>query len=264
MSSEPCECEQGLPDWIMSYADMITILMAFFVVMYSMAGTPDKSKEEAIFKSLREQFGPMMPGWAALGRGPFAQNGAQLARLAGSGSAKLRNKNKGGADTQASRGEFPKVQVPRPLEQGATAAIVYFADGASNLTTEQEKQLQFTAEELGGKPQRIEVRGHTSRRPVAAGAPFRDNWDLAYSRCRHTMEYLVSLGIDPKRFRLSVAGENEPISGGGEIAQRGLNSRVELTLLNEVVEDAGSRAATKNEPAKDGESISRPITSGNE
>ena len=55
----------------MSYADMITILMAFFVVMYSMAGTPDEAKEEAVFRSLREQFGPMIRGWQAMGHGPY-------------------------------------------------------------------------------------------------------------------------------------------------------------------------------------------------
>ena len=64
-----CECEEGIAEWVMSYADMITILMAFFVVMYSMAGTPDEAKEEAVFRSLREQFGPMIRGWQAMGHG---------------------------------------------------------------------------------------------------------------------------------------------------------------------------------------------------
>ena len=42
-SGHKCECEEGIAEWVMSYADMITILMAFFVVMYSMAGTPDEA-----------------------------------------------------------------------------------------------------------------------------------------------------------------------------------------------------------------------------
>ena len=51
--SDKCHCEEGLPEWIMSYADMITILMAFFVVMYSMAGSKDEGKEEEVLDSLR-------------------------------------------------------------------------------------------------------------------------------------------------------------------------------------------------------------------
>ena len=42
--SKKCHCEEGLAEWVMSYADMITILMAFFVVMYSMAGATVRTR----------------------------------------------------------------------------------------------------------------------------------------------------------------------------------------------------------------------------
>jgi chemotaxis protein MotB len=240
---QKCNCpEEGLPEWIMSYADMITILMAFFVVMYSMAGTPDKSKEEAIFKSPRDQFGTMMPGWLAMGRGTLVHKDSQFLRNNGSGNSSQNNRNKGGSDKRAPQGDHSRVYTMRPGEQAASGGIVYFGDDSSELTKPQQRQLQLVAEELSGKPQKIEIRGHTSRRPLAGDAPFRDHWDLAYARCRHTMEYLESLGIDPKRFRISVAAENEPAPGGADAMNRGLNSRVEVFLLNEVVAGEGDTA----------------------
>ncbi len=101
MSADKCECEEGLPEWIMSYADMITILMAFFVVMYSMAGSPDKSKEEAIFKSLRDQFGAIVPGWMSTGRGTFIHRDSRILNRNGTGNSSQNNKNSGGADKRA-------------------------------------------------------------------------------------------------------------------------------------------------------------------
>ena len=151
MSSSKCECEEGLPEWIMSYADMITILMAFFVVMYSMAGTPDKSKEEAIFKSLRDQFGTMMPGWISMGRGTFIHKDSQILRRTGTGNSSQSNKNKGGADKRASQGDHSRVYTLRNGEQAATGGIVYFADDSSDLTKPQQRQLQIVAEEMSGR-----------------------------------------------------------------------------------------------------------------
>ena len=59
-----CHCEEGLAEWIMSYADMITILMAFFVVMYSMAGDKKENpKVEAVMGSLRNWLGPARDHW---------------------------------------------------------------------------------------------------------------------------------------------------------------------------------------------------------
>ncbi len=129
-----------------------------------------------------------------------------------------------------------RVHTLSPGEQESTGGMVYFTEGSSTLSEKQQQLLQTIAEELGGKPQKIEIRGHTSRRPPPLDAPFRDNWDLAYSRCRTVLDYLVSLGLDPKRFRLTVAGENEPVPRGREGQERGFNSRVEVFLLSEIAE----------------------------
>src|SRR5208282_4385038 len=107
MSGKCHDCEEGLPEWIMSYADMITILMAFFVVMYSMAGAPkDKKKEEAVMHALREQFGPKFPGLAALSPGVYSRTDSQWVKFSGAGGAKTPNKKTGGTDVRGPAGEL--------------------------------------------------------------------------------------------------------------------------------------------------------------
>ena len=64
------------------------------------------------------------------------------------------------------------------------------------------------ARSVGGKPQKIEIRGHTSAKPVTGA--FQDKWDLAYARSRRVMEALVAAGVAPHRCRLAVAAANEP------------------------------------------------------
>ncbi len=221
----------------MSYADMITILMAFFVVMYSMVGpTCDKTKEEAVLKSLRERFGPLWPHLASLGPGPYVPKDSPLSRLASAGGSRSTNRKAGGADQRAALGDSPRVHTLHPGQRTVTGAVLFFPEGGSDVTPEHVKQLELAKDQIAGKAQKIEIRGHTSRRPMPKGSPYRDNWDLAYARCRHTMERLVAMGIDPKRFRLSVAADNEPIAGRVDPMARSQNSRVEVSMLNEVPE----------------------------
>jgi len=237
------DCEEGIAEWVMSYADMITILMAFFVVMYSMAGAPkDKNKEEAVMRSLRERFGPLWPGIAALGPGPYVPKDSALGKMASAGGAKSSNRKSGGADQRASLGDYPRVHTLHPGQQAMVGAVLFFPEGSADLTPDAVKQLKQAEEQISGKPQKIEIRGHTSRRPVPKGSPFRDNWDLAYARCHHTMEQLVAMGIDPKRLRLSVAADNEPIGARIDPLARSQNSRVEVSMLNEVTDPGPAHA----------------------
>ena len=118
-----------------------------------------------------------------------------------------------------------------------------FSANAVALTKAQKKQLHTVAQSLAGKLQKIEIRGHTDRRPLAPHSPYRDHWDLAYARCRAVHDELVAQGIDPRRIRLGVAGQNEPCGTPGDPMTLGENSRVEVRLLSEWLLDPGSAPA---------------------
>jgi chemotaxis protein MotB len=245
MSNCP-ECEEGLPEWIMSYADMITILMAFFVVMYSMAPTGEiTAKQEAVLQSLREQFGPKWEGMAALGPGPYVQSNSSLAHLETAGSREQGNKRKGEGAKKLRPIENRQPNSLRPGDQPSVGGTTYFDDNSTQFSPQQEKALQGAVNEISGKALRLEVRGHTSRRLPSDGKHFRDNWDLAYERARNVMAYLVKEGIDPKRIRLAVAADNEPITNDKQSSARNKSARVEIYMLNELVDSAQSDPASK-------------------
>ncbi len=229
----------------MSYADMITILMAFFVVMYSMAGSSkDKDKEDAVMKSLRDRFGPNWHNMVGIGDGPYVPKNSMLAQMVSSGGGKQAKKNQGKGEARASNGDHPRVHTLRPGEQTAIGGSIQFTEGKSAIDAEMLRQLELTAAELSGKPQRIEVRGHTSRRPVPKGSEHRDNWDLAYARCRATMEKLVELGIDPRRIRLGVSADNEPKLRRDDSLVREQSGRVEVFMLNEILDSEADRKSS--------------------
>lgn len=224
MSATSKDCEEGLPEWIMSYADMITILMAFFVVMYSMAGNKDTVKEAAVLRSLRQNLGPFK---GVLGT--YVPKNSKFAAMTGTPP-----NNRPPAEREhpqhGTPAHVPRVPAGQPLAQGG---VIYFAQGAVGLSEESQHQLDLAVDALSGKPQRIEIRGHAMHRPLAEGSPYHDHWDLAYARCRQTMDYLVAHGIAAQRIRLGVA----PESGSSQSLSRPLlllsDSWVEIYMLNE-------------------------------
>jgi chemotaxis protein MotB len=223
--SDKCHCEEGLPEWIMSYADMITILMAFFVVMYSMAGQKDTAKEEAVMASLRMWFGGMAAPWPDM-----AVGGGILQEGKGNGP-------------RAGRSSIP-ANLRRPVTAGH---VIYFSALEKNLTDEEKERIRQASESLSGKRHLIEIRGRPSRRPLPAGSHYRDQVDLTWDKCRQTRDYLASLGIEPERIQMVVSTASAP---GGATEDPQLlthDSRVDLLLLGMFLEQpkASSRSLSK-------------------
>ena len=125
--------------------------------------------------------------------------------------------------------------------------MIFFPEESTELSEANKRDLQRIIEQIAGKPQKIEIRGHTTRKPVDPNGQFRDKWDLAYARCRNTMYFLIDQGIDPSRIRLGPAGAGEPLYNGVDPDRLQRNSRVQILMWDERVQDlSGGEEPTAN------------------
>ena len=241
------EEEAGIAEWVITFGDMMSLLLTFFVLLFSMSEI--KQEESiALIESLRRQFGNETAALSLMpGRLPATTSA--LNRLPSLGRARRQNTMNGGDKVQAPVGDNPRVTAIRPSDDSTQGGVVYFEEGSSRLTEQHRKTLQAIARVIGGKPQKIEIRGHTSTRPLGPGSPYQSHWELAYARCSKVMEYLVQLGVSPKRIRFGVAGENEPLHLGYDELLRKKNARVEIFMLDTLAEDLEGTETERQKPS---------------
>jgi chemotaxis protein MotB len=207
----------GAPSWFVTYADLMSLLLTFFIMLASMSELKSEARVNQAVDSLQKQFGPSddSKGW-----------GAENRRF--------------GSRRNDGLGAPPTVAGVRSDRTAPIGERIYFDEESATLDESQRNKLRQIQEQFQGKLQRIEIRGHTTRRPLAEGSPYRDHWELAFARCRAAADELTALGIDPRRIRLGVSAGNEPAAPGDDPLIRRENSRVELFLLNEFNDERDS------------------------
>jgi chemotaxis protein MotB len=232
--------------WKVAYADFVTAMMAFFLVMWIVAQN-DQMKE-----AIADHFND-----------PFAnesdENGTAHQRPPRH-PAPARTSDK--PEHEEAGGSQSVLLTTQGGQRTSIGTVVHFADDSAEVDAEGQQRLKELAPLIVGKPQKIEVRGHTSRRPLTAGGPFADHWQLSYQRCLSVMAELEKLGIPPERLRISQAAGYEPLAAPDEQFPGGGYSRVEVSLLNETtghkVAEQGNTAKSrskspKSKPAPEGD-----------
>lgn len=196
----------AVPDWFVTFADMMSLLLAFFIMLVSMSNFESPKQFQSLVTLLQEQFG---------------HNSTQTGVVK---NYKI-----------AAQGD----DIPDALQQGDTlpGGIILFDELATELTETGKRALHQIARHIIASEVRIEIRGHASQITLDPHSGIRDVWDLADRRCHSTMKFLIEQGIDPSRIRLANSGMSEPLYNGAELLRLRENSRVEIRLL----EDAAVR-----------------------
>jgi chemotaxis protein MotB len=222
--------------WKVAYADFVTAMMAFFMVMWLTAQS--NQVKEAVAEHFREP-----PGAIGFG-GPHSGHGNKEGGPATGPRAKRFTPHR------LDHEETPEAAVPRIIKtidqnEQHVGMILVFAHESAELDERAQNQLCEFAVLAAGKRQRIEIRGHSSRRPLAPGCGFQDAWELSYARCVAAMDFLDKEGIPRDRIRLSQAGPSEPFASSSVSGRLLEDSRVEIFLLAEFAQDWDSDRTTE-------------------
>jgi chemotaxis protein MotB len=246
---------KGGGSWKVAYADFVTAMMAFFLVMWILAQNKPLKKAIAEYfndpwKISRKPMGDG-PGGASLVPGKQMDEPSGASVRAGHSSGGDRNRpnprlrgfassntvGKADKDQDTNPADRPSLFFVHANDNHCAGAIVLFPEDSTELDQASQDRLRRLVVEIRGLPNKIEIRGHATRCPTTADGPPQDAWGLSYARCQTAMKFLEQQGIDPARIRLSQGGPFEPYSMGNAEKKRTFNSRVEVYMLSEYAED---------------------------
>jgi chemotaxis protein MotB len=236
--------------WLLTYADMITLLMAFFIMLYAMSQL-DIKKFEAMTGSVQAQLG-----------GSGLLHGAQNAKPAPeirSGTPGIAP-SLGARDTAASGKSLRQELAPIARKAGmkltgegdevtvsVPTAQLRFAAGSADLTQPGREVLKRLATVLAKGRYEVKVGGHTCDLPVK-NEHYNSNWELSADRARNVAFYLISLGaMSAKNCTVMGYADTQPLVADDSEAHRARNRRVEIMirpLADEVAADTEAPAAT--------------------
>ena len=250
MARKKHEAHENHERWLVSYADFITLLFAFFVVMFATSQT-DKAKAQQVSDSVKkalegESFKSMVN--IILG-GTIDTKGQGNAQRNGPGGQRRVVKTE-----ESPHGKIvellPSLQMlTKDLEQEVKSGKLQLSMGARGLTIsftqaalfpsgEDEispdfyPTIQKIANAMKQIPNPVRTEGHTDSVPIH-NSRFRSNWELSAARSIALVELFTKLGVP--RERLSIAGyaETSPIESNETEAGRQKNRRVDMVILNE-------------------------------
>ena len=247
--------------WLVSYADFITLLFAFFVVMFASSQT-DKSKakqvSEAVEKALKEGSSVSIPPAVAkvLG-GTVDDKGQGNAQMHGPGGAQKAAKEEvqqvlelsvslktlsAELEQEIKQGKVEVSMTPRGIVVSLKQAA-FFPSGADAVDPGTFATMEKVATALKAISNAVRIEGHTDAVPIHT-ARFRSNWELSAGRSIAIME-LLNARFQIAHERMSIAGyaDTVPVADNGTPEGRARNRRVDLVILN-------NYALAKTEPAK--------------
>lgn len=211
--------------WLLTYADLITLLLAFFIVMYSMSRIDAKQ-----FGKMSEALNGILKG------GKSVIDKGDAAQIKGQGILKLGDLNviqKQLAKRFEILGKNDEVQT-EITERGLVVHIMesaLFEEGSAELLNKTTNILDVIYDGIKDRPNHIRIEGHTDDRSIQSPI-YPSNWELSTARATSVVRYFIenyNLSAD----KLSALGYSEyrPIKPNNTIENRAKNRRVDVVIL---------------------------------
>ena len=259
------EIKTGHERWLVSYADFITLLFAFFVVMYSVSQVSEQ-KYQVLSETLATVFNGKVPVDAQikeiLDKFPLDDTGqiSGLSPQINEVDTEILAKDLAESLVQMVKsGDVSILALDDSVEINMNANAL-FASGSAKPSDSAKLTFKKVAEQLSPLGYSVEVAGHTDNVPIST-AEFANNWELSAARATAIVGLLAMGGVVPERLKASGFGEYQPIGDNTSEEGREQNRRVVLTVTKPAAEAPSFLRIPAKVESESGEAA--PATTGN-
>ncbi len=217
--------EPTAPVWALTYADMLSVLLVFFVLLISYSNM-DLARYRAMAASLKQAFGAGAPESADPSLGASSDRGI----APGATGARL-GVEKDLANLVRKFGPGGPIQIlysPEGVRLRIAGGIL-FEPGTTAVRAQSLSLLADLSRILARYPYQIWVEGHTDDLPIKSPV-YPSNWELSAARAGSVVRDLISDGVPPERLTAVGYADTKPVSPNDDAAGRARNRRVELLL----------------------------------
>ncbi|MBX3353560.1 MAG: OmpA family protein [Phycisphaeraceae bacterium] len=233
--------EEGAPEWLISFADNVTLMMGFFVIMLAMNMNPPDSGAKSEGPASGGAAGTPHPGFLdaaiAIRQGfnnPVSMSSSDPNDQALIQRIKKRQQDSGTGRRTGVQGNEDEVQMIRPNDYYTVGGVVPFNQGSTSLTLATRQATRTIANNLQGRNFIIEIRGHASA--IEARRDAKTAYDISYRRAVAVAEALNANGIPWARMRIVGAGDFDRNTAiAYDAAAHLTNQRVEIMVTREVL-----------------------------
>ncbi|HTY93463.1 MAG TPA: flagellar motor protein MotD [Steroidobacteraceae bacterium] len=261
--------------WAIPYADLVTLLFAFFVVLYAVSSV-NEGKYRALSRTLFTEFNGQKPPGSAPGSAPgsivvsrpypgtagntpadpsheiFADTATvtrkQAEEIARS-QAESQALDKVASDVSAAMSDLIKSDLVAVRRKGSTIEVeirtdILFPSGSATLSPTAVGVIRKLSQTLAQLPNPVRVEGHTDSQPIETAA-FPSNWELSAARAASVVHLIANSGIDPARLSVIGRAQYSPVQSNATVAGRNANRRVLIAILppGNAAPDAGPAPA---------------------
>jgi len=213
--------DEGAPVWMCTYADMVTLIMTFFILYYSIASMNMQKFKEAIIGEEMASIG--------------------LLELLDSAEIKESIQELTGMKSNDILSDIREVAEETDLEVDTSSAKVVVRVPGANLFKPGQADLQLSARPILDEVIRvvnkypeykIHIQGHTDDEPISTER-FPTNWELSAARATAILRYFYDKGAEPERMTATGYADTFPLASNDTAQGRALNRRVEFVLEKE-------------------------------
>jgi len=216
--------------WVISYGDMVTLLLGFFVMLYALLAGRTTGLQEAVQQAQGQFFKSIASGAAKMT--PFPPGSKTFQPLPGGGRQLLYRDLVEFAEQSKANA---KIETYGDKVKITLGSDFLFDLGQADLKPGASGDLDALALIITGHPGQVIIAGHTDSTPFApnSASPYKDNWGLSTARAATVLRYLESKGVEGRRMRAIGCAEVEPRDAEGRTgaAYDSWQRRVEVSIV---------------------------------